>query len=96
MKPAAHIIAIGAAIGLSPRESAICALVHAGLGDKEIAAKLGGSSYTIRTHLKRIAAKLGAHSRVGWALAWERACPSNGVPQNSDATERKNRCKIAA
>jgi DNA-binding NarL/FixJ family response regulator len=49
---------------LSPRESQI--VQHVLLDEKEraIAAKLGISTHTVHTHLRRIYAKLGVSSRV--------------------------------
>lgn len=53
---------------LTARESEIVRLVGAGLGNKEIAARLGISVTTVRTHVGSIHEKLGTDSRVGLAL----------------------------
>jgi len=48
---------------LSTRELEILTAVASGLGDKEIAAKLGLSESTVKTHLRTIFHKLGARNR---------------------------------
>ena len=54
--------------GLTPRELDIVRLVGLGLGNKEIAHRLGVSVPTVRTHLSRVYGKLGTASRVELAL----------------------------
>ena len=49
---------------LSPREVEVLALLETGLRNTEIANKLFVSETTVRTHLRNISAKLGAHSRT--------------------------------
>lgn len=56
--------AIAVATGLSRREIEVLQCVVEDQQDKEIADTLGISKYTVRTHMKRIRAKLGAGSRV--------------------------------
>jgi DNA-binding NarL/FixJ family response regulator len=51
---------------LTDREAEVLALIGEGLTTKEIAILLGRSPYTVQTHRKRIAGKLG---RLGSALA---------------------------
>jgi DNA-binding NarL/FixJ family response regulator len=53
---------------LTRREQEIVRLVGAGLGNKEIARRLGVSLATVRTHLSSVYGKLGAASRVELAL----------------------------
>lgn len=53
---------------LTPRELDIVRLVGLGLGNKEIAHRLGVSVPTVRTHLNRVYEKLGTASRVELAL----------------------------
>jgi DNA-binding CsgD family transcriptional regulator len=49
---------------LTGRELEIAALVAAGRPNKQIADKLHISEWTVSTHLRRIFAKLGVHSRA--------------------------------
>jgi len=59
---------------LTTRDLEILAAVTAGLGDKEIAAKLAVSEYTVKTHLRTIFRKLGARNRSqAAAIAIEKA-----------------------
>jgi DNA-binding NarL/FixJ family response regulator len=53
---------------LTPRELDIVRLVGLGLGNKEIAHRLGVSVPTVRTHLNNVYEKLGTASRVELAL----------------------------
>ncbi|MFH1112695.1 MAG: LuxR C-terminal-related transcriptional regulator [Pseudomonadota bacterium] len=48
---------------LSPREAEISLLMFKGLTDQEIGTVLGISFHTVRTHLKRVFAKVGATTR---------------------------------
>ena len=57
---------------LSVRELEIARMVSDDLSDKEIAWRLGVEISTIRTHLKRIFAKLGVHRRTGVASLFAR------------------------
>ena len=50
---------------LSPRESEIARLVAKDLTNKEIAAVLELSIWTVSTHLRRMFAKLDVHSKAG-------------------------------
>ena len=54
---------------LSPREREITRLVAKGLPNKTIAAILDISPWTVATHLRRIFAKLGIHSRTAMISA---------------------------
>lgn len=50
---------------LSPQERRIVALISQEYQTKEVARELGISSETVKTHLRRVYAKLGVHSRAG-------------------------------
>jgi len=49
---------------LTPRESEVLQMLASGLGNKEIAAKLGISEHTAKFHVASILGKLGAGSRT--------------------------------
>jgi len=53
-----------AALGLSGRETEMAVLIARGLANKEIAAELGISPATVRTHIYNLYQKAGARSRV--------------------------------
>jgi DNA-binding NarL/FixJ family response regulator len=53
---------------LTPRELDIVRLLGTGLGNKEIASRLGVAVTTVRTHLNSVYDKLGSASRVELAL----------------------------
>lgn len=55
---------------LSKRETAVLDLLAEGLGNKEIADRLGLSIETVRDYLKHIYAKLGVGSRTEAALKY--------------------------
>lgn len=55
---------------LSPRQREILVLVASGLTDKTIALRLHVSQRTVRTHLERIYAENGLHSRAAAVAAW--------------------------
>ena len=50
---------------LSRREIEVLRMIAEGLGNKEIASKLGISDHTVKFHISAIFAKLGASSRTG-------------------------------
>ena len=54
----------------SPRQAQIVSLVAGGLGDKEIAQRLGVSVSTVRTHLQRLYRDMGVHSRSRAVATW--------------------------
>jgi two-component system, NarL family, response regulator YdfI len=50
---------------LTARESAVLELLADGLGNKQVAARLGISDHTVKAHLVAIFAKLGVSTRTG-------------------------------
>lgn len=52
------------AVHISPRERHIAELVAQGFSDKDIAAALGISRWTVASHLRRIFGKLHARTRA--------------------------------
>jgi len=58
---------------LTKREREVLRLLCDGLTYKELAARLTVSINTVRTHLKRIYAKLGARSRTDAVVTWLRS-----------------------
>ena len=50
---------------LSPQERRIVALISLEYQTKEVARELGISGETVKTHLRRVYAKLGVHTRAG-------------------------------
>ena len=59
---------IGWAEPLTPRETQIARLVAQGLGNKEVAAALSISEWTVSTHLRRIFVKVGVDTRAAMVL----------------------------
>jgi DNA-binding NarL/FixJ family response regulator len=55
--------------GLTPREGEVAALIATGLGNKQIAKKLGIALPTVKDHVHRILAKSGLPSRAAIAAA---------------------------
>jgi len=49
---------------LTPRETEVLRMIAEGLGNKEIASKLGISDHTVKFHISSILAKLGASNRA--------------------------------
>ena len=49
---------------LTPREKVVLRLMAEGVASREIAARLGISYTTVRTHIRSIGSKLGVHSKV--------------------------------
>jgi DNA-binding NarL/FixJ family response regulator len=62
--PSVPAFAVGGPEGLSEREREVLALVARGLNNTEIAAALGLSPLTAKTHVSRIMGKLGARDRT--------------------------------
>jgi len=55
---------------LSPRERQVMTLVAEGKSNKKIAAALGISKHTVKTHRKRAYQKLDAHTAVQAVMAF--------------------------
>lgn len=55
---------IGRGVSLTNREREILALLADGLGNKQIAARLGVSPNTVKTHLELLFEKIGVRSRA--------------------------------
>jgi DNA-binding CsgD family transcriptional regulator len=62
-RPAEIAQIVGAAHGLTPRETEVVLLIASGRTNQEIARSLGLSPYTVGDHLKRVFAKLGVVTR---------------------------------
>jgi DNA-binding CsgD family transcriptional regulator len=60
-------------LGLSLREAEIMTLIAAGHSNGEIAAKLVLAEKTVKNHVNRIYAKLGAQSRAAAISRWDDA-----------------------
>jgi len=67
----ARIVTIGRRLNLSPREAALCALVHDEFEDKQIGDELRMSVHTARNHLRAIFRKLGVKTRAGVSKRWQ-------------------------
>lgn len=59
-------------------ELEVVALVHEGLGNREIAARLFVSPRTVQTHLTHVYAKVGVASRVALAQLASRKFAAGG------------------
>ncbi|MGB3866679.1 MAG: helix-turn-helix transcriptional regulator, partial [Xanthobacteraceae bacterium] len=59
--------AIQAVFGLTAAETRVAVLIAGGLSGPQVAAKLGLSPETVKTHLKRCFDKTGVHSQVALA-----------------------------
>jgi DNA-binding CsgD family transcriptional regulator/uncharacterized protein YkwD len=74
---------------LTPRQEQIVELVAAGLGDKEIAARLGLAPNTVRTHLQRLFRQHRLRNRAEAAAEWvavRQAAPTK-VQHRTEADE---------
>ncbi|HEV2415025.1 MAG TPA: helix-turn-helix transcriptional regulator [Candidatus Dormibacteraeota bacterium] len=54
----------------SPRQAEIVSLIASGYSDKQIAVALRVSQRTVRTHIERLYAAHGLHSRAQAVLIW--------------------------
>lgn len=66
-----HVRAAARLYGLSPAETTVAVEVSRGLGRTNVAAKLGISGHTVKTHLGRIFAKTGTSGQVDLARLLE-------------------------
>jgi DNA-binding NarL/FixJ family response regulator len=60
-------------LGLSSREAEIMTLIAAGHSNAEIAAHLVLAEKTVKNHVNRIYAKIGAESRAAAIVRWTHA-----------------------
>ncbi len=61
--------AVGQGLSLSPRERDVVKALQAGYGNKQIAAALSLSEYTIENHFKRLFRKFSVHNRTALLAA---------------------------
>ena len=62
-------------LGLSLREAEIMSLIAAGHSNGQIAARLVLAEKTVKNHVNRIYAKLGAESRAAAIASWSGVAP---------------------
>jgi DNA-binding NarL/FixJ family response regulator len=67
-------------LGLSVREAEIMTLIADGHSNGEIAAQLVLAEKTVKNHVNRIYAKLGAESRAAAIASWTEASNGAGAP----------------
>lgn len=65
--------------GLSLREAEIMSLIAEGHSNGEIAARLVLAEKTVKNHVNRIYAKLGAESRAAAIASWTEASSAAGL-----------------
>jgi two-component system nitrate/nitrite response regulator NarL len=81
--------------GLTPRETEVLRRITAGQGTRKMAAEMNVTTETLRTYVKNVLAKLGAHSRLeAAALASKLALPGRdelvgGYPMLTTLTPRE-------
>lgn len=69
----AQATAAAAVRGLTPRESEVLALLGEGLGNADIAARMGLAPSTVKDHVRALLAKLGGVNRIQAAILADRA-----------------------
>ncbi|MFK0292962.1 response regulator [Streptomyces sp. NPDC090442] len=69
--------------GLTPRESQVLALLGEGLGNAQIAERMGLAPSTVKDHVRALLAKLGGINRVQAAIVADRAGLVAGVPRGT-------------
>jgi DNA-binding CsgD family transcriptional regulator len=67
-------------LGLSLREAEIMSLIADGHSNGQIAAQLVLAEKTVKNHVNRIYAKLGAESRAAAIASWTQASNGAGTP----------------
>lgn len=72
---------------VSPRQAQILSLAADALTDKEIAARLGLSLFTIRSHIQRFYFLNNVHNRAGAVAIWLRS-QTRPVPSDSPPVRR--------
>ena len=64
--------------GLTPRETEVLRRITAGQGTRKMAAEMNVTTETLRTYVKNVLAKLGAHSRLEAAALASKLTPQPG------------------
>jgi len=67
--------------GLTPRETEVLGWVARGHTNKQVAAILGTSPHTVRTHLEHVFEKLEVHTRTAAAAKAHGLLSAGGVPR---------------
>ena len=91
----------GSRKALTPRQAQILELLAEGLADKEIAARLGLSLATVRSHLQRMYREHGFRNRAGAAAGWVASAgqpspPATTPPPNAVPLRRPHRSRVPA
>ena len=83
-----------AAVGLSPQQARIAALVMAGKPDKQIAWEMGLKRPTVRTYLSRMFLRFGVSDRTGLALRLYATCVRAAAQVRMDEGQSVEDCDI--